>query len=100
MRLQPLRPWLKGNESVTAANFLESNVPCFELGGFIALDLVTELYLADTIDTSYLYETWNKNRKYIEDVYEFLDAKELEDILYIDNEERYNILDKLGEPRH
>lgn len=98
MRFQPLIPWLRGNESITAANFLANNEPCFESGGFIALDLVTELYLADTIDTSYLYESWNKNRKYIQDVYEFLDARKLKDILYLDNEDKYSILEKLGEP--
>ncbi len=85
MRFQPLIPWLRGNESITAANFLANNEPCFELGGFIALNLVTELYLANTIDTSYLFESWNKNRKYIKDVCELLDAQKLKDILYLDN---------------
>jgi len=50
------------------------------------------------IDTGYLYQSWNYNKKYIDDVYEYLHASKLRDILYLDNEQKYQILKNLGEP--
>ena len=66
MRFQPLSPWIKGNQSVTPNNFYGNLKPCLEMGAFIALDMAVDLYMANTIETGNLYDSWTANKSYIE----------------------------------
>ena len=54
MKNQPLKPWIKGNESITPNNFFQMHCPILEYGAWISLDIAVELYKANTIDTGYL----------------------------------------------
>ena len=54
MKNQPLKPWIKGNESITPNNFFSNALPNLEYGAWISLDIAVELYKANTIDTGYL----------------------------------------------
>lgn len=53
MKNQPLKPWIKGNESITPNNFFSNALPNLEYGAWISLDIAVELYKANTIDTGY-----------------------------------------------
>lgn len=97
MKYQPLKPWLKGNGSVTPFNFYGEFVPSVEMGAFIALDEVVELHLAHTIDTGNLHDSWYSNQVYIEKACEITGIGEENDF-DLDNEEKSWILDELGEP--
>ena len=68
MKFQPLKPWIMGNDSVNPKKFYGKLKPQLEYGAFIGLDICCDLHLANTIDAGNLYDSWNKNRKYIEDV--------------------------------
>ena len=54
MKNQPLKPWIKGNESITPNNFFSNALPNLEFGACISLDIAVELYKANTVDTGYL----------------------------------------------
>lgn len=97
MKFQPLEPWIMGNESITPQNFFQNRKPCLELGAFIGLDECCELYLANTIDTGNLYDSWRKNEEYIKKVCAITGTDE-ESGYDLDREEKYWILKKLGEP--
>ena len=97
MKFQPLKPWVKGNESVTPINFYGNLKPCFEMGAFIALDIAVDLYLANTIDTGNLFYSWHKNKEYIERACEIADVNE-DNNYDLDHEEKAWILEELGEP--
>ena len=60
MKNQPLKPWIKGNESITPNNFFSNALPNLEYGAWISLDIAVELYKANTIDTGYLKKSWNE----------------------------------------
>jgi hypothetical protein len=62
MKFRPLRPWVQGNGSVTPYN--RGLKPCVDNGAFIALDVATDLYLAATIDSGNLYDSWHNNQKF------------------------------------
>lgn len=97
MKFQPLRPWVKGNESVTPKNFYKNLNPCFEMGAFIALDIDVDLYLANTIDTGNVFDSWHKNEEYIERACEIANVNE-DNGYDLDHEEKEWILEELGEP--
>lgn len=97
MKFQPLKPWVKGNESVTPNNFYGNLKPCFELGAFISLDIAADLYLANTVDTGNLYDSWHKNKEYIERACEIANVNEANGY-DLDHEEKAWILEELGEP--
>lgn len=97
MKFQPLMPWIKGNESVTPNNFYGKLKPCFEMGAFISLDIAVDLYLANTVDTGNLSDSWHKNKHYIERACEIANAGE-DNGYDLDHEEKAWILEELGEP--
>ncbi|WP_053957454.1 hypothetical protein [Inediibacterium massiliense] len=99
MKNRMLKPWIKGNESITPQNFISNNEPDFELGAFIGIDEYVDLYKANEFDSGNLETSWNKTRKYIEEALEIvnIDLEEVSDIR-LDNEEKHLILHKLGEP--
>lgn len=97
MNFQQLEPWIMGNRSITPMNFYRNLKPCIEMGAFIGLDVCVDLYLANTIDTGNLYDSWMKNKEYIEKVCE-ITGTNAECDFDLDNEERRWVLDKLGEP--
>lgn len=70
MKFQPLEPWIKGNKSITPINFYGNLKPSMEIGAFIGLDVCCDLYLANTIDTGNLQDSWMENKEYIENVCE------------------------------
>lgn len=97
MKFRPLVPWIKGNESVTPRKFYCNFKPCFEMGALFSLDIAVDLYLANTVDMGNLYDSWNKNKKYIERVCEiaYVNGENKYDL---DHEEKGWILKELGEP--
>lgn len=97
MKFQPLEPWIMGNESITPVNFYGNFTPCMETGAFIGLDVCCDLYLANTINTGNLRDSWMKNKEYIERVCEITgtDANCGYDL---DKEEKLWVLEELGEP--
>jgi len=97
-RNRPLQPWVQGNESVTPANFFGNHSPSCEYGMFIGIDVAVELYLAETIDTGNLEDSWSKNNTYIEKAMKIANRDPVEDGYDLDNEEKIWILDELGEP--
>lgn len=97
MNLQSLSPWLKGNESITPNNFYHDLKPCFEMGAFVALDFAVELYLANTVNTGNLRESWKNHKKYIEKACKIAGIEENSDY-DLDNEQKYWILEELGDP--
>lgn len=97
MKLQPLKPWVIGNGSITPENFYGQLKPNFKMGAFIALDEAVDLYLANTIDTGNLQDSWDLNKEYIEKACEITGVDE-ENKFNLDNEEKQWILDELGEP--
>jgi hypothetical protein len=100
MRQKMLEPWLKGNESITPRNFISNNSPCFEFGAYIGIDEYTEMYKANEFDSGNLQTSWNETREYIEQALAIVNRNldDVEDDLYLDNEEKWRILEKLGEP--
>lgn len=97
MKFQPLQPWIMGNQSVNPNNFYGKLEPYLEYGVFIALDICCDLYLANTIDTGNLKDSWKRNKEYIESVCEITGTNE-ECGYDLDNEEKRWILEELGEP--
>jgi len=97
MKFQQLKPWISGNESITPLNFYENLKPCIELGAFIGLDVCCDLYLANTIDTGNLYDSWVENKKYIDRVCE-ITGTNAECGYELDSEEKRWVLNELGEP--
>lgn len=97
MKFQPLKPWIMGNNSVNPINFFGKLKPCLEYGAFLGLDVCCDLYLANTIDTGNLYDSWKSNKEYIEKVCEFTGTNE-ECGYDLDNEEKNCVLEKLGPP--
>lgn len=97
MKYQPLRPWILGNESVTPSNFYGKLKPNFEMGAFVALDLAVDLYMANTVDTGNLRESWERNKEYIDCVCEITGIG-AENGFDLDNEEKRWIINELGEP--
>lgn len=102
MRIKLLDPWIRGNNSITPENFFKDNSPDFEMGMFLSLDESIDLYLAHKFDSGNLTESWKKTREYVEESYELIGREyDLNDDNFdwtLDNEERYMILDGLGEP--
>lgn len=102
MTISLLEPWVKGNDSITPENFFRDNRPYFEYGMFLSLDECIDLYRAYEFDSGNLSTSWKKIREYIEKSYDLLNIEyDLEDEEFdwtLDNEERYMILDELGEP--
>lgn len=97
MKFRPLSPWIKGNKSITPNNFYGNLKPSIEMGAFISLDVAVDLYLANTIDTGNLFDSWNTNKEYIESACEIADVSE-DNGYDLDHEEKEWILEKLGEP--
>ena len=97
MKFQPLKPWIMGNDSVNPKKFYGKLKPQLEYGAFIGLDICCDLHLANTIDAGNLYDSWNKNRKYIEDVCILTGTNE-QCGYDLDNEEKRLVLETLGEP--
>ena len=99
MKFQPLEPWVKGNQSVTPVNVYGKLEPSIEMSAFIALDVATDLHLANTIDSGNLYDSWNKHKDYIEKACELanIDINDPDNSFDLDNEEKYWILNELGE---
>ena len=97
MKFQQLAPWIKGNGSITPENFYGNLRPDFKMGAYVSLDKAVDLYLANTIDTGNLRDSWDLNKEYIEKVCEITGVNE-ENSFDLDNEEKRWILDELGEP--
>jgi hypothetical protein len=97
MKFQPLEPWVKGNTSITPENFYGRLKPNLEMGAYISIDIEVELYLANTVDTGNLKDSWKLNKEYIERASELTGA-DAECGFDLDNEEKRWILDELGEP--
>jgi hypothetical protein len=100
MRQKMLEPWLRGNESITPRNFTSNNSPCFKLGAYIGIDEYIDLYKANEFNSGNLQTSWNETREYIEHALAVIDRDldDDEDDLSLDNEEKWCILEKLGEP--
>ena len=94
MKNQPLKPWIKGNESITPNNFFSNALPNLEYGAWISLDIAVELYKANTIDTGYLKKSWNEHHEYIEQVC-LLTGVDEENGYDLDREEKWWVLQKL-----
>lgn len=97
MKFQPLEPWIMGNGSITPENFYGKLKPDFKMGAYIFLDKAVDLYLANTVDTGNLRDSWRLNKGYIEKVCEIIEVDE-ENGFDLDNEQKRWILDELGEP--
>ena len=97
MRDQPLKPWVMGNESITPENFFGKSKPNLEMGAFIALDKAVDLFLANTVETGNLKDSWKLNKEYIENACE-LTRTNSDSGFDLDNEQKRFILDELGEP--
>lgn len=97
MKFKPLKPWVKGNGSVTPCNFYGNLTPSVERGAFIALDEAIDLHIADSIDTGNLYDSWHANQNYIDMACAIANVGHDNDF-DLDNEEKSWILDELGEP--
>lgn len=97
MKFQPLEPWIMGNGSITPENFYGKLKPDFKMGAYISLDKAVDLYLANTVDTGNLRDSWRLNKGYIEKVCEIIEVDE-ENGFDLDNEQKRWILDELGEP--
>lgn len=97
MKFQPLEPWIMGNGSITPENFYGKLKPDLKMGAYISLDKAVDLYLANTVDTGNLRDSWRLNKEYIEKVCEITGVDE-ENGYDLDNEEKRWILDELGEP--
>ena len=97
MNFQPLKPWIKGNESITPINFYGKLKPCVEFGSFISIDVAVDLYLANTVDTRNLVDSWNKNKEYIQRACDIADVNE-DNGYDLDHEKKSWILEELGEP--
>ena len=97
MKNQPLKPWIKGNESITPNNSFSNALPNLEYGAWISLDIAVELYKANTIDTGYLKKSWNEHHEYIEQVC-LLTGIDEENGYDLDREEKWWVLQEIGEP--
>lgn len=97
MKFRPLSPWITGNSSVTPSNFYIDNKPDLSKGAFIALDVAIDLYLANTIITKNLENSWKENQIYIEKACALADTGE-ENGFDLDSDDKFIILDELGEP--
>ncbi len=97
MSFRPLEPWIKGNESITPENLYRNLKPDMELGAFVVLEKAIDLYLANSVKSGNLYDSWKVNKEYIEKVYDMIGINEKDNYL-LDNEEKQWILEKLGEP--
>lgn len=97
MKFQPLEPWIMGNGSITPENFYGKLKPDLKMGAYISLDKAVDLYLANTVDTGNLRDSWRLNKEYIEKVCKITGVDE-ENGFDLDNEEKRWILDELGEP--
>lgn len=87
MKFQQLKPWIMGNESITPMNFYGKSKPCIEMGAYVGLDRGCDLYLANTIDTGNLYDSWIENKEYIEKVCE-ITGTNVDCSYALDNEEK------------
>lgn len=104
MRQSMLSPWLKGNESITPKNFYMDTKPDLEYGAFVGIDEYIDLYKANEFDSGNLQESWENTREYIknafsvinEDIEELIENDEVD--ISLDNEEKYMILQELGNP--
>lgn len=98
MKFQPLKPWIQGNGSVTPMNFYSNFTPSCEQGSFIALDVCVDLYLADTVETGNLFDSWKANNQYIERACDIAQIDVSDSSFDLDNEEKEWILRELGTP--
>ena len=64
-KFQTLKPWVKGNNSVTPAHFYRDYKIVFNNHIFVALDIKIPLYKANTVDTSNILSVRSKNTQYI-----------------------------------
>lgn len=102
MRQSMLKTWIKGNESITPRNFLQSNEPDFEMGAFIGIDEYIDLHRVHEFNSGNLECSWRETRDYIEKavgiaLYDLEDVDEGE-TFNLDNEAKYWIIRELGEP--
>lgn len=102
MITRPLSPWLhtKGNDSVTPKQFFSTGSPSFDLGAYVAINIVKPLHSADEVKNVSLEVSWAASSEYIEKAYLILgiDLNEDDPYFYLDNEEKRMIIDELGEP--
>ncbi len=97
-KFQALHPWLKGNNSITPANFYEKYNPDLQTTIFIALDLVVPLHLAYKVDTGNTYGAHDKNKEYIRKALKIAVIDEEDCGIPLTEDERDEIFEKLGEP--
>lgn len=97
-KFQALRPWLKGNNSITPANFYEKYNPDLHSTVFIALDLVVPLHLAHQVDTGNTEDVREKNIDYIHKALKIAIIDEEDCGMPLAEDEREEILQALKEP--
>ncbi len=98
MKFQPLRPWIKGHNSVTPEIFYGKKEPDFTKGAFIGLDVCVDLYQANELDTGNLQDSWTENREYMNQALKIAKIDLNECSSDLDHEEREWIQQELGEP--
>lgn len=97
-KFQPLKPWLKGNCSITPRHFYTQYTPDLLEHLFLSLDIVVPLHDADTVSTSNTKESWQLNRNYIKKVLQILAIDEEDCDMELAEDEKEEVLLKLGEP--
>lgn len=97
-KFQTLKPWVKGNNSVTPAHFYRDYKIVFNNTIFIALDIKIPLYKANTVDTSNISSVRLKNTQYIKKALEMLDIDVDDTDCPLTDRQRKDVLDVCGEP--
>lgn len=92
--------WLNGGESlqsfVNGSRFLHSS----DIGAWVALEEVYLAHEALTMSPQSLEDSWEKTKTYVESALKivFTGGVETPESVHIDHEDRWEILEKLGEP--
>ena len=97
-KFQTLKPWVKGNNSVTPAHFYRDYKIAFNNQIFVALDIKIPLYKANTVDTSNISSVRSKNIQYIEKALEMLDMDVDDTDCPLTARQKKDVLEVCGEP--
>lgn len=97
-KFQPLRPWIKGNCSITPRHFYTQYTPDLLEYLYLSLDIVVPLHEADTVSTGNTKESWKLNREYIKKALKILAIDEEDCDMELAEDEKEEVLIKLGEP--
>lgn len=97
-KFQPLKPWIKGNGSITPKHFYTQYTPDLLEHLYLSIDIVVPLHEADTVSTGNTKESWKLNREYIKKALKILAIDEEECDMELAEDEKEEVLIKLGEP--